>query len=691
MSQASLWPRSTRRGFQGRILYLCKGTDSIRAQLRGQRLTSAAELVLLDNVSTDEIIPAWACFYYDDLLGRYALVGLRGGAVEVDSLRNAGVAVLVSGHEKGCGSSRETAPYAERAAGISVVFARSFAKIYRQNCSNLGVFTSTDFELLARLERGYDATPEELAQDLDPLSRSIVLAGGLLAWQHARRAELSAFTEERRERPEQSHAGVGAQHPPDKELARNAGAQTFVEKVLAQRARGLDGERPPRIEPGQPLLLMTDLRFSHDYTTAMAAAQFREGYGADARVSHPESVLAFRDHLLTAASVMSDEKRRLGLDARVTALEDEQREFCARQGIRLIDAAADEGIGGICHNVLVEEVAEPGQVIAGTDSHACTSGAVGAFAFGVGSTDIALAWATGLVRVTVPESVRVELTGQLRAAVCAKDIMLALLADSRVRSGVLREAVIEFVGDALVRMSLDERATLTNMAVEAGAFTAVALPDAELLASLAAARRVDVTRLARGVLLPDPGATYRATLTIDASGLSPMVACPGDPHNGLPLRELLRGGRVPVDIAYGGSCTGGKAADMDMYAAVFASAVAAGRGVASGVQCFIQFGSRRVRDYADRMGYTKVFQAAGVRLLAPGCGACIGAGPGISGSREQVTVSAINRNYPGRSGPGRVYLASPYVVAASSITGYLTDPESLVAEARVAPPNGTET
>ncbi len=649
-------------------MYLCADEAMLRRQLDGERLGWRSDIHLLDHVSTDEIIPAWACFYYDGELGRFALTGLRGQVVGVEALRKSGATVLVCGQNKGCGSSRETAPYAELAAGIQLVFARSFAKIYRQNCTNLGLVTCTDWGILERLESGEEVSFDELTRDLDPISRQIVGAGGLLAWQ--------------------ANGGLSALRPADVPTASADGdprgspigglPQTFVEKVLCCHGRRLDGTAPNGVEAGETLLLRAHWRFSHDYTTAMAAAQFSQGYGEKGRVSEPSTVLAFRDHLADVDAAMSQDKRRLGLLDRAFGLGVEQRRFCSRQGIRVVDVEERGGFAGICHNYLLDEVVEPGQVVVGTDSHTCTAGAIGALAIGVGSTDIAFAWASGLTRVTVPESVRVELCGSLGSGVCAKDIMLALLARPRVRSGELVGCVIEFCGEALRDMPLDELATLTNMAVEAGAFSAVVTPEPHVLAKLAAVRGVAAERLACGVVRPDAGARYRTSVALDVTELGPMVALPGDPHNGQ-LLDALSGRDGPrVDIAYGGSCTGGKASDMDMYAAVFSSAAAAGERIASHVSCYIQFGSHRVRRYAEQRGYAALFERMGATLLAPGCGACIGAGTGVSTRADQVTVSAVNRNFPGRSGPGQVYLASPYVVAASAIAGRLCHPARFV-------------
>ena len=175
---------------------------------------------------------------------------------------------------------------------------------------------------------------------------------------------------------------------------------------------------------------------------------------------------------------------------------------------------------------------------------------------------------------------------------------------------------------------------------------------------------------------------FRAVLDrstwVAAGRLVPMVATPGDPRNGVPLNELPGtdgNGKVKIDIAYGGSCTGGKKADMDMYAKVLEDALSKGRKVAADVALYIQFGSQDIRSYAEARGYLDIFERVGAQMVDPSCGACIKAGPGVSDSPDQVTVSAINRNFPGRSGPGKVYLASPLVIAASAIMGHIASPD----------------
>jgi 3-isopropylmalate/(R)-2-methylmalate dehydratase large subunit len=334
------------------------------------------------------------------------------------------------------------------------------------------------------------------------------------------------------------------------------------------------------------------------------------------------------------------------------------------------------GSEGICHNIVIEDLAEPGQLVVGTDSHTCMAGALGCFAFGVGSTDMANSWFTKDVRVKVPESVRVNVRGELPEGVAAKDLMLFLLSDEFFKTGAGIGKVLEFAGPGVTAMPLDERATLTNMAVEAGSFTGIIEADDVVVDYISNQRGTDRAKLLQQIVKADPGASYCKTFDIDLADLVPMVATPGDPRNGVPLSELRKSqGQIKVNIAYGGSCTGGKKADMDMYASVVRKALDAGRELAA--KTYIQFGSQRIRDYAEKMGYVQLFESAGVELIDPSCGACIKAGPGVSFTPDEVTVSAINRNFPGRSGPGKVYLASPLVVAASAFLGYVGGPDEL--------------
>jgi 3-isopropylmalate/(R)-2-methylmalate dehydratase large subunit len=278
----------------------------------------------------------------------------------------------------------------------------------------------------------------------------------------------------------------------------------------------------------------------------------------------------------------------------------------------------------------------------------------------------------------VPEVVRFVLNGEKRADVSAKDVMLKILSTDYMKQGKGIGQVLEFAGEGIKDWPIDERATLTNMAVEAGGFTGIIEPDEVTLEYLTRTRGLDAEEVRKGFLRSDNDAEYAARFEIDLSEIRPMVALPGDPRNGVQISDLDE--EVKIDAAYGGSCTGGKMADMDMYAEVLRHAVERGQRVATGVHLYLQFGSQKIKEYARSRGYIELFERAGAELIDPSCGACINAGPGASTSPETVTVSAQNRNFPGRSGPGKVYLASPYVVAASAIAGHIVEPEEFLRE-----------
>jgi 3-isopropylmalate/(R)-2-methylmalate dehydratase large subunit len=653
----------------GRTLFLTEDASLIEAQLAGKDLAPKDVLpsdggvgqALLGSISTDELTPGWVCYYYDETLARYCLVGLRGGTIKRDAIKSGGFGVIVSGISKGCGSSRETAPYSELKAGVQLVIAKSIEKIYRQNAQNIGLLTSTDFGLVDRIARGEEIPMSEFTKGLDPISAGIVEHGGLFAYNRARLD--------------------GKVTPPA--ITTPARPMTLCEKILAAHAivdakAGKMGAAG--VKPGDAFFARADVRFSHEYVTPMAEALFVAGLGKDAKVTEPESVYAFRDHLTFLDLIMPKAHRDMGLQEQAASLATVQESFTKRHGVKLYGEVHRDGklVGSeaICHNKVVEEIALPGQLVMGTDSHTCMAGALGCFAFGVGSTDMANAWFTKDVRVTVPETAKFVLHGKMPEGVCAKDVMLHILATPFFKTGEGIGKVMEFTGDGVRAMGLDERATLTNMAVEAGGFTGIIEADDVVVDYLVKQRGMNADDVRARIVRADADATYSATFDIDLTKLVPMVATPGDPRNGVALASLEEksGGAVKIDIAYGGSCTGGKKADMDMYAAVLKDAVAKGKRVADGVHFYLQFGSQDIRRYAEERGYLDVFTAAGAELVDPSCGACIKAGPGSSDSPNQVTVSSQNRNFPGRSGPGKVYLASPLVVAASAIAGRIVGP-----------------
>ena len=649
--------------FSGRILFLTEDTSLIRQQLEAQgdeRERIEAELAarlanddlpLMNNISTDEITPGWVCFYYDETLGEYVYVGMREGAVKKDEIRNGGFGVVVSGLSKGCGSSRETAPFSEKSAGLKLVIAKSIEKIYGQNSQNIGLLTSTDLGLVGRIRSGEEIPLSEFTNQLDPISQDIVQHGGLFNYNKARLA--------------------GEVTPPPIETKKRP--MTIVEKIVARHTFVRAGQvGVEAVKPGDSLFAVADVRFSHEYVTPMAESLLKQALGTEARVTEPDSVFAFRDHLTFLSKVMSPKHREMGLLEKAEGLATTQQSFTARQGIRLYGENPEGGSEAICHNAVVEDLALPGQIVIGTDSHTCMAGVLGCFAFGVGSTDMANAWYTKDIRIRVPETVRYVLKGTKRKDVAAKDVMLFILASEYMKTSKGIGKVLEFAGEDLKNWSMDERATLTNMSVEAGGTTGIIEPDEKTLEYIVSARGLDADEVRKGFTFSDSDAEYAAVFEVNLDEIHPMVALPGDPRNGINIDSLPE--EIRIDAAYGGSCTGGKMADMDMYAEVLKNALDQGKRVAEGVHLYLQFGSQKIKQYARQKGYIEIFERAGAELIDPSCGACINAGPGASPTAETVTVSAQNRNFPGRSGPGKLYLASPYVVAASAIAGKIVEP-----------------
>jgi 3-isopropylmalate/(R)-2-methylmalate dehydratase large subunit len=691
--------RADQLKIEGRILFLTEDTSLIRRQLeaRGEEAKAletelaarlaGEDLPLMSNISTDEITPGWVCFYYDETLGQYVYVGMRDGAVKKDEVKNGGFAVVVSGLSKGCGSSRETAPYAEKVAGIQLVIAKSIEKIYGQNSQNIGLLTSTNFGLIERIRGGEQIPMSEFTKGLDPISRDIVEYGGLFNYNKARLAgEISPPPVESQQLMQQLvDVGQISQHEARSGMFQNVVQKAvasapqprpmnIVEKIIARHAFVKAGTvGVASVKPGDALFAVADVRFSHEYVTPMAASLFSQALGTDAKITEPDSVFAFRDHLTFLSKVMSPKHREMGLLEKAEGLATTQESFTSLQGIKLYGENPEGGSEAICHNAVVEDLALPGQIVIGTDSHTCMAGVLGCFAFGVGSTDMANAWYTKDIRIRVPETVRYVLKGKKRDDVAAKDVMLYILATDYMKSSQGIGKVLEFAGEDLINWPMDERATLTNMSVEAGGFTGIIEPDEVTLAYVVTTRGLDPETVRDGFVYSDPDAEYAAVFEIDLNEIRPMVALPGDPRNGIPIDSLEQ--EVRIDAAYGGSCTGGKMADMDMYASVLDQALKQGKHVAPGVHLYLQFGSQKIKQYAKERGYIEIFQRAGAELIDPSCGACINAGPGASPSAETVTVSAQNRNFPGRSGPGKLYLASPYVVAASAIAGKIVEPD----------------
>lgn len=637
-----------------RVLFLTKDPELIRRQLAGELDLTLDDLTLedfLDDINTDIMTPAWVCFQHrPEDIARDAYAGLVVGGERVferDALKNGNFEVIVSGYRKGTGSSRETAVQAEKWSGIRIAIAESFAPIHARNNINQGVLMG-DHAMLRRLMAGEGIALREFYDSCDPITQLIVQHGGLFPFAKALAKDEVAIP---------SHG--------TSERALN-----MTEKVLA---RHLMGDVPPYVKPGDAVLVEVDGGYSHDFTSAQVHYFLQQEYGEGYQIRNAARFAAFEDHLVYA----DDVPRLTRFLGQVNTMRDLQRDFQKHSGVS--DFLTHNGVSpGICHEVAREQMVSPGDFIQATDSHTCMGGCNNALAWGVGATEYANLIYNGFTLVEVPEAIRFELVGHLAENVTAKDVMLHILLRFAKPQQTLNR-VIEFTGSGVANLSMDERGTLANMATECTARGAIVQADEQTFEWIAAHRPgVDVEALRQRRIEPDPDAEYAGGVhVIDLATIRPMVAHPGDPDRGIPsdptngalIAELER---VAVDIAYGGSCTAGKIDDLEFYHRVVKEALDSGYKVADGVSFLIQFGSETVERYAQEHGLVTDFERAGVKLIKPGCGACIGCGPGVSENQEQVTVSAINRNYKGRSGPGKLYLASPLSVAASAFTGYIT-------------------
>ena len=637
-----------------RILFLTKDPELIRRQLAGEldlRMEDLRPEDLLDDINTDAMTPAWVCFDFDPKdIAKNAYAGLIINGQRLlpeGALSNGNFEVIVAGAQKGVGSSREQAAQCEVYAGSRLAIASSFAPIHARNNINIGQLMG-DHAMIARLEAGERISLSEFTRDHDAITALIIESGGLLPFcARLAKHEITVPAPGTAPRP-----------------------MNITEKILANKLLPGQGTH---VKPNDAVLVRVDAGYSHEFTTAQVDKFLTDEYG-EYKLQNPTKFAVFEDHLVYATGVASMAK----FADKIEKLRVLQRAFAEKTGVR--NYTAKDGISpGICHQVAREQFIDPGDLVQATDSHTCMGGASGALAWGVGATEYAALLYWGFTPLAVPESIRFELTGKLSPAATAKDVMLHILATFAKREDTLNR-VMEFGGPGLFAMSPDERATLANMATECSARGAVMEVDDTMLRWMVERRPgADLDALRAKVVSPDNGAHYDGGVhQIDLASIRPMVATPGDPDRGIasdPKNGALipEIGSVKIDIAYGGSCTAGKRDDVDMYARVMADAEKSGKRVADGVKFFIQFGSQEVEAYAKQQGYLDLFKRTGVEVIKPGCGACIGCGPGVSDRGDQVTVSAINRNYKGRSGPGKLFLASPLTVAASAVTGEIVE------------------
>ncbi len=424
-------------------------------------------------------------------------------------------------------------------------------------------------------------------------------------------------------------------------------AMTMVEKILA-KATG-----QAAVSAGDVLEPKIDLAMSHE-NGALVLNQFLEiykGTGLDANVWDPSKIAIIFDHRVPAES------------AKTATNQKKLRDFVNKQGIvKFHDIRGDEG--GICHQILPENgYVRPGAVVVGTDSHTTSHGALGAFAFGIGATEMASVWALGIaLNIEVPGTIKVVVNGKFAPHVLPKDLILYLIGQLSAEGANFK--VIEFHGETIRNMPTSGRLTICNMSVEAGATSGIVPPDAETLRYLKETAHVTEAVPTFG---PDADAVYERTIEIDAAALDPQIACPHTVDNVKPVQEVA--GKAIHQIVIG-SCTNGRLDDIEIAAKVLQ-----GKRVARGVRMLVFPASSRIYQEAMKLGYLSTLMEAGVVVMNSGCGPCLGIHQGALADGD-VALATTNRNFKGRMGnpAAEVYLCSPAVAAASAVTGVITDP-----------------
>jgi 3-isopropylmalate/(R)-2-methylmalate dehydratase large subunit len=415
---------------------------------------------------------------------------------------------------------------------------------------------------------------------------------------------------------------------------------TLIEKILAAHT---DREK---VSPGEFINARADLVLANDITAPIAIKEFQR-IGVE-KVFDPKKIVMVADHFVPNKDIQSAEQARL------------MRDFCYEQGILNFDV----GQMGIEHVLLPEQgLVLPGDVVIGADSHTCTYGAVGAFATGMGSTDIAAAMATGDIWMKVPSTIKFVYHGSLGKWVGGKDLILYTIGDIGVDGALY--SVMEFTGEAIEELSMDGRFTMANMAIEAGAKAGIFRVDKKTLDYIKPRAKRSYT-----VYEPDDDAEYSRVIEYDVSAVEPQVALPHSPANSKPVSQI---GEIEIDQAVIGSCTNGRLEDLRLAARILK-----GRKVHPRVRCIIIPGTQQVYLDALREGLIEVFVRAGAAVSTPTCGPCLGGHMGVLAEGERC-VSTTNRNFVGRMGSTKseVYLANPAVAAASAIAGRIVSPEDI--------------
>ena len=414
---------------------------------------------------------------------------------------------------------------------------------------------------------------------------------------------------------------------------------TISEKILAKSAD------KNRVEPGEIIDAKVDMAMSHD-NAALVSKVFGE-IGIK-NVWNPDKIVIILDHRVPANNIKAAEAHK------------KIRDFIRKQKIKHFYDAGE----GICHQVMIEKGhARPGMLVVGTDSHTTTYGAIGVFSTGIGATEMAAVWATGKLWLKVPETIRINISGNLPKLVTSKDIILHII--GKIKSDGANYKAIEFYGETIDKMSVESRLTMSNQSMEAGAKAAIIPPDSKTIEYVKSR-----TKESFDIVKADNDAKYEEILDFDVTDLEPMVACPHTVDNVKPVREVAG---LEINQAVLGSCTNGRLEDLELAAKIID-----GKNVHKNVRMIVVPASREIYLKAIEKGFIQKFVKAGAMVINPGCGPCLGAHQGILASGERA-ITSTNRNFRGRMGSpdSEIYLASPATVVASAIRGEITDPRDL--------------
>jgi len=543
---------------------------------------------LAKNVSTDEIYPV----RYSNLTSGFeqaALAGFRTQTIKFGDLVSSKYNCLVMGENAGCGSAREHAAVCLYDAGIRVIYAPSFNSVFRRNLINCGCIPTTHFDVI-----GEEIIAPDKIPDLSTHEKKIIKNGGLLT-------AFEPFTEVRNQ-PRSISKG-----------------QTLVEKILSKASKAL-------CKAGDIVTVQPDLLFTYDVHIPLIIHALR-----GSTILHP-NVLVFDDHF--------------GGNPQYDAILGMLDNFAAKNPVKTYFIR--DKVGGICHAVIMEQYAHPGQLIVGTDSHTATSGAKGALGLAVGATELTVAMKYGQLPISVPESIHISFHGKLSPDCAVKDIMLYLLGSNLVSHGHTRGRFLEFDVTGFDPTLENQLPVLCNMATEAGAWGGIAFS-------------IDSNPENR----PDKDAVYFREEIIDLSQIKPAVAMPHHPTNYSTLASISR--PIRIQKVYIGSCTGGQLNDIEIVVQNLKK-----RNVNESVKLFIQPASYTIYEEACNNGYIDIITKAGAVVLSPGCGGCIGQHPAAIGANENG-VWNTNRNFQGRTGSdqGNVFLSSTKTAVTAAINGYL--------------------